>query len=58
MTIESTGNKPTERERSLACLTVALARIQREVDAMLLAVEELRKPQQGSLLGEPVQNLY
>ena len=49
MSIESTGHKPTDRERSLACLTVAVDRIQRELDAMRLAVEELKQPQQGSL---------
>ena len=41
--IESTGHKPTERERALTAVKTALLRIRREVAAALIAIEELKK---------------
>ena len=43
MTIESTGHKPTDRERSIAAIETVLRRIEKEVAAALIAVQELRE---------------
>ena len=41
--VESTGEKPTDDERSLACIETALVEIKEQANAALLALEELKQ---------------
>ena len=40
--IESTGHKPTEQERAIEAVRVALIRIRQQVNAALVAVDEIK----------------